>query len=383
MTLLAPLYLLALIGLLVPVLIHLWSRNASSIVMFGSLRFLKETETRKARNLWPSQWLLLVIRCLLLAGLILVMAEWVRSTTGRSVDSVYLLDTRYKQADWLPTFVDTLTGSYEIRWIAEDFPYFDEEFKSVAADYFSILSDPPILDAARWIVISPVLQQDFRGSSKMLPVRYEWIKPPTSPQEVQRLSYEKEGDFRQVNATTDEWQTTYLFSEGDSGEPITITFFITEAEMDQDISKVFRAALATLEDLSPVSFKEVENWQDADWVFWFKPGGIPKRRKLVFADSQLLNGWSSVIPGVYRVAADMTADEALKINLPGLILDAVLASGIDASGDQITMDTAGFGFDERTSKQEQINTPVGPYLWIFIITLFLMERGLSYISEEG
>jgi hypothetical protein len=60
-TLLTPSALLALLGILVPVAIHLWNRRPGREVAVGSLRWLTAGANRRLRNLKPEQlWLLLL-----------------------------------------------------------------------------------------------------------------------------------------------------------------------------------------------------------------------------------------------------------------------------------------------------------------------------------
>ena len=58
-----------LLGLLVPVLIHLLSKKERKIIPFGSLRFLEPIESDSARSIQLSGYVLLMLR-LLLVGLI-------------------------------------------------------------------------------------------------------------------------------------------------------------------------------------------------------------------------------------------------------------------------------------------------------------------------
>ena len=73
-TLLSPFALLALLGLLVPVAIHLWNRRPGREVPVGSLRWLAAGANRRLRNLKPEQLLLLLLRATLMAVLAVALA---------------------------------------------------------------------------------------------------------------------------------------------------------------------------------------------------------------------------------------------------------------------------------------------------------------------
>ena len=75
MTFLNPLLLLGLLGMAVPVLIHLLSRRTARRVQFSSLEFLRNLERKSMRRVRVRQWLLLVVRMLIVATLALAMAR--------------------------------------------------------------------------------------------------------------------------------------------------------------------------------------------------------------------------------------------------------------------------------------------------------------------
>jgi len=62
--------LLALLGLLVPLLVYLWNRRPAQVVQVGSLRWLETAANRRLRRLKPEQLLLFLLR----AGIVGVLA---------------------------------------------------------------------------------------------------------------------------------------------------------------------------------------------------------------------------------------------------------------------------------------------------------------------
>jgi len=97
-----PLYLSGLLLLVLPVLIHLVQRQHADGVKFPSLMFLRQIEWREKRRLQIRQWLLLLLRCLLLLLVVLAFAR--PYFTGASTlaalnlersDSVIVIDRSY------------------------------------------------------------------------------------------------------------------------------------------------------------------------------------------------------------------------------------------------------------------------------------------------
>lgn len=69
-----PAALLALLGLLVPLAIHLWNRRPGRVVPVGALRWLTAGANRRMRRLHLTQWPLLLLRLVLVAVLALLLA---------------------------------------------------------------------------------------------------------------------------------------------------------------------------------------------------------------------------------------------------------------------------------------------------------------------
>jgi len=72
--LLQPIWLFAIAGIIVPVAVHLWNDKLGKVLTIGSTAFLEKTSLKKARSRQLSEWLLLLLRCLLLIMLALLLA---------------------------------------------------------------------------------------------------------------------------------------------------------------------------------------------------------------------------------------------------------------------------------------------------------------------
>jgi hypothetical protein len=125
-TLLTPSALLALLGLLVPVAIHLWNRRPGREVAVGSLRWLTAGANRRLRNLRPEQLPLLLLRAALLAVLAVALAgpvwrQAVPAGRGQALVSAQLVGTpafiRLR-----PTLDSLRRRGYALRWLAPGFP---------------------------------------------------------------------------------------------------------------------------------------------------------------------------------------------------------------------------------------------------------------------
>ncbi|MGM0580506.1 MAG: BatA domain-containing protein [Bacteroidota bacterium] len=72
-----PIALWGLTALAVPILIHLWSKNKTKEIAFGSIRFLRESSTLQSKKIQLSEIPLLLVRLMILILVVLLMSKWV------------------------------------------------------------------------------------------------------------------------------------------------------------------------------------------------------------------------------------------------------------------------------------------------------------------
>ncbi|GAA4046764.1 hypothetical protein GCM10022409_36030 [Hymenobacter glaciei] len=124
--LLNPAALLALLGLLVPVAIHLWNRRPGREVAVGSLRWLAAGANRRLRNLKLEQLWLLLLRAALLAVLAVAVAGPVWRQQQPSSRGVVLLSPQVLGkpafAPLRPSIDSLRRRGYALRWLANGFP---------------------------------------------------------------------------------------------------------------------------------------------------------------------------------------------------------------------------------------------------------------------
>ena len=99
MTFLNPIYLIGLLAVSLPIIIHLWYQKRLKRVPFSTLKFLKKTEAKRFGWLRFRELLILFLRCLLIACLFLGFAQPVVKTTfikfGRLASVCIIIDNSY------------------------------------------------------------------------------------------------------------------------------------------------------------------------------------------------------------------------------------------------------------------------------------------------
>jgi hypothetical protein len=121
-----PSALLALLGLLVPLAIHLWNRRPGREVAVGSLRWLTTGANRRLRNLRLEQVLLLLLRAALLAVLAVAVAgpvwrQVLPGGRGQVLVSPELAGTS-SLAVVRPSIDSLRRRGYALRWLSQGLP---------------------------------------------------------------------------------------------------------------------------------------------------------------------------------------------------------------------------------------------------------------------
>src|SRR5688500_13251905 len=103
MSFLNPIMLFGLAAVAAPILIHLLNRRRVQKVVWAAMRFLKASIEQNQRRMRLEDWILLALRCALLAVLALALArpsfESVGSVLGTSKSTVVMLiDNSYSMA---------------------------------------------------------------------------------------------------------------------------------------------------------------------------------------------------------------------------------------------------------------------------------------------
>ncbi|RXG27759.1 BatA domain-containing protein [Leeuwenhoekiella palythoae] len=172
-----PMYLWALLGLAVPVAIHLWSKDEGRTIKVGSIANLRESENAQTRTLQLNEWLLLLLRLLVIALLVVILAEPFVKTTTKNQDLVYLVEPELLKIDTFKTSIDSLAESKTVKLFLEDFPEYNaaDSVKTVAANYWQLAQDFEMLKADSLVVFSQSLVRGFKGKRPEITENVNWV----------------------------------------------------------------------------------------------------------------------------------------------------------------------------------------------------------------
>jgi|GEM_PF-2400170 len=101
-SLLNSIWLIGLLSLVVPVIIHLFNRSRGKVVLIGRIEFVKQVQNLKVTEVKLTQWLLLIVRLILLLLLILLLTGLVRKSEPQIIDHNQI----YLSKSWLNCATD-------------------------------------------------------------------------------------------------------------------------------------------------------------------------------------------------------------------------------------------------------------------------------------
>ncbi len=186
--LLQPIALMALAGIIIPLVIHLWNIKQGKTLKIGSIALLKENARQPARSLQITDVLLLILRSLLLVLLAFMLTKpvWENATRANKTAGWILMEKeRVSQTyDAFKTTIDSLLqNGYEPHAFQPDFPAIQledsttsDQAESDHISYWSLLTalDSKISSQFPVYLFTTNSLTRFEGSKPHLTLNLHW-----------------------------------------------------------------------------------------------------------------------------------------------------------------------------------------------------------------
>ncbi|MFC4231560.1 BatA domain-containing protein [Parasediminibacterium paludis] len=186
LTLLQPIWLLACIGIIVPIVIHLWHVKRGKTLQVGSLAFLQQSSKQQSTSLKITDWLLLLIRCLLIILLALLLAkpQWQSTPKAEAQKGWLVVDANQPLRTYYackPVIDSLLANKYELHLLQKGFPKFTlADSNQLANDtlqakaYWLLYNQLMATNASGYLFTDRQLQH-FKGTATVIDKRFKWI----------------------------------------------------------------------------------------------------------------------------------------------------------------------------------------------------------------
>jgi len=349
---LAPGLFAALLGIAIPLAIHLWNRKKGKIIRMGSIELLRETTHANVRRIFFSESLLFLLRMftIILFTLLLTRPVWIfQDKPSSTSDTWVLIDPRLEDTTGLSSGWKQHNASRHV--LAHEFTLYKVDSLlplSATINTWSLLRELAMIpDSPDSVIIySYSFQRDFQGKRPLLPFATKWIILPfdkpeqqlieaissqQSLQLLQGISQEQSTRFvsHQINNPQPEFaiqsapnldtKIVYdslmkqIWIKGNEQNKITLTtpdtthFHIYADAEYESYLRYFQAAIQAININIPHHIKLTinRNKQDVqknyDWVAWLSDEAVPDTVKytsgLLYVDAkQQQNVWISSDP---------------------------------------------------------------------------------------
>lgn len=197
-----PAYLWALLGLLIPLAIHLLSRKAGRVVKVGSIRHLTDSNTRKFSSLRFNEYALFLLRTLSVVLLVLILAGLTKRAQ-RTVPRWVLVEGNPAELPGLAGNIDSLEADgYEIRYLASEFPLIDDGPPPQVPLNYPYLIKRLETQGVKAIVYAQNRLSAFRGRQRPLPEKISWLQLAGRGQDTVLRALRLGGDTVQVQSVS-------------------------------------------------------------------------------------------------------------------------------------------------------------------------------------
>ncbi len=434
MSFLAPGYLLGLIGLAVPVAIHLWSNREGRVIKVGSIRFFPVRETNRSRSIRLNEIWLLVIRCIAISILVMILARPQFPQSPDTPKKVVLIEKSLLSGNLISKVLDSLRTRehHEIRLLESGFPLVDgsdaEGARPGQVGYWQLLPELKEMEADSVTIFSTSRLREFRGKRPEVSVPVKWYTVPDgASMEFVADAYLTADGIRIVHASTSEdhthirYQTfgtngtgkleskeengrEYVRLEGQDfwvevKEPLKQEINIWyEADFIHD-AYYLEAALKAIEQYlmadftisrQPVSSYTMSNPADLTiWLSEMEYDAGQRKQLRYYADElspfliePVQGGWK------YKLTRRLSSRNVFEMDLSAQLLPLVTnpkkADSLLALYDQRVLN--GFQTEPKyvpsVSGSVQNKAEIPYVLWIIFSTLFVAERWLSFIRKQ-
>ena len=195
---LSPLYLWALLGLAVPIAIHLWSKKEGKTLKIGSIQLIQEADSKQSSSIKLNEWWLLFLRLLILSLLVLIIAEPRLKQSEQNVPITYLIEASLLEYDEINKLIDTLDTSNSLRIFEKGFPDLDrEQFDDLSDEipnYWQLAKDLQELRSDSIVVFTNAFVSGLKGKRPSVKENIKWIFLDPSETEEVALKATKKGD---------------------------------------------------------------------------------------------------------------------------------------------------------------------------------------------
>lgn len=369
-----------LLGMAVPLIIHLLSKQRQQEIAFGSVRFLEETASDRARSIQLSQYALLLLR-MLIVGLIAVMISAPTVPDQNVTKYLYLPDDLNTDRDY-----QALINNYN----QEEYTYvnYNIEQQKICEDCNSYPSLNTLItslnnDPDTAVLMTYGYQRDVIGRLPDLATHVLVIQLPLMSTAVPSDVIIADSMYQLRSMLQDGNTIVNLGSarSSDDNSSIDIKICLLSGKDAQRREQELTGLLNAIQH--SVKYNISYDCNQADWIIAIDTSiqstGIP----IINWNLREVNSsfrWDG--GSNYEIAGSLSSRSLQSTNLPLLLTEIITARKLNLERyDERVIDLSQLKSDQKTVEASVRQTGVGHYVGIIILLLIAAERLVSHRSN--
>jgi len=325
MSFLNPTYLWALLGLLIPLVIHLWSKKEGKTIKVGSIKLLSEADSKQSSSIRLNEIMLLVLRLGIVTMLVLIIAQPITKNKPRNSAVAYLVEPSLLEDSSFSKMIDSLKEEAPVYLFSNDLKALQEDpfLKEEPLNYWSWTKQAQELPTDSLVIFTKGYTNALIGKRPAIRIPAEFIivnndDPKDRIVEViqgqakVRVAKAKTNDesttisleeFSESNLIFNGSKDSIVLSEGSKNtkmqvlrkEPIKVAMYVEAGfEAQQSYLEAGFNALSTvswvpIEVIQPENF-ETQLEDDIDAIIWLSTLDCPERElKTLIFQPDILN----------------------------------------------------------------------------------------------
>jgi hypothetical protein len=417
MSFLNPIYLWALLGLLVPIAIHLWSKKEGKTIKVGSIELLRESESKQTSSIKPNELWLLLLRMLVISLVTLILAEPQLKLKSKNAAVTYLIEPSLLKLEKASSILNSIDDSGNIKLLMPNFPELTninlENVTTKTPNYWQLAEEMQNIASDSIVVYTKALASGFKGMRPSIHKNIEWIlidteesieklpikatKIDTNVELLTMFSTDKNTSFEKILVKESDYDVADL--EIVTKNPVKILLFYEDVFTND--SRFLEASLSAASihinrtfDITKTQETQDLNFESFDVVIWLAknnqvPNGINKL--LEYKSDNLSNSLivESSTKNQFYLTTHLNTENSVENHLPEQLLNILdLNTGLNKviqENDKRVFSKAELlpTFSAVKAKNKSSNyLSISKWLWLILGITLLGERFLASYRKQ-
>jgi len=397
-----PILLWSLLGLSVPVAIHLLSRKEGKVIKLGSIRYVHETSTQQFKGIKLNELLLLALRCALIL-IFCVLLSGLRCT-GISNEKWAIVEADLEKNPNLKSVLDSLRKEgYEQHQLRDGFSSTGDDSAS-RPNYWALAERLGQRNLASAVVLSSNKFENFKGKRILLPPNIKWMAIPVDETNFHAAVIKLNSDSVYVRTGHTGADQTFFTSEKtkfapkfvSASSPDSVSIVIAADDNYRYDRSLLFASLTAIQKNFPIKMEIRESrsttalLEKCDWIFWLsdsKPSDKKSRGIIMMRPNSSANLFEQVGQRDWlltkRLDVGVSLDRNLTIELARLIIPSEQQQEIARTNDKRVMpESMAWSSGIQSVSADIVTSNPDRFLIVCLFVLLLIERLVAHQRNQ-